>query len=931
MAILDVPENIAMVKASREQIEQAKLQSQQARLQAQPTAQQLRFGSSSGLAGLQKRQQIESSIRKYETNVGKSEVEFEKQVAKYEPAQAKPQYLEEAYKEAVAEAKPKMDALKERITTAEQTIERLTKKEGITHDNSSTVQKLQDSINQDQHELGVYESKIGNKVEFVKGWFTGNISTAAAIEGSNLAQRYTQAEINRGELRLPTKPQPVLKEKIVSNVTTKAQIQQGIGRDYNKVPSESIISPKQNPSIIKPQGVYGPAITTKEKYKTLISESGPLKGTWFFLGQEASILYNKMQQQDSKQLYSGGNTPYSGSFNPTVASNLFEKTPKTILYGSYFTPAGPLIATASGAETLIFTQPNLNKQYTQLKSSGVNPILSAGLVYGPPVLELGGGLMGLKVQYKNLQSTTQAKLFETAPTKTIGTRIEGEKGGVDILISQKTTQPTTWFQKNVLRLKPTTYKSVQTQPFYTTERGSTILEGGKIQSYSLQGRKFEVSAGEVSGTSQAQQTIPRLVRTKDGVRTITQLQEMQPVTGNIRLKETLRASGQIEKAPFTLENTFITSGKFQKVQPVQRIRFAGIAKEGEKGVISMVGGEVKGARYNLVDDIFSVRTKPEVFGKIKRLDLTRTRTSFPPVNKPSSIQISDIQQAALDRIKSVSSVKSPVIVDNILKVKAPAPVYQETVAINSMRNLLPKTETAIAFPVASIKLDSFFKQETTTKQRDETKQKDIPNTILDVKIKEEPKEKGKTGLKIAQKPAILERTAIREVQLPKFNQPQLEKQLEKQLQRVQPIMKTTPVINKFLPKKIPPFPLPKLSMNEKMIGISPASQRKIYNVLVRRKGKWNLIGKGLPEGKAMFLGSKETSRTLGRSFKLEEVGRKDTSDISFHLGKMFGPSKRESGVIVQKARYSLSSRTEVGEILSSRKRNIKKQKKFRLF
>lgn len=242
MAILDVPENIAMVKASREQIEQARLQSQRARLQAIPTAQQLRFGAASGLAGLQKRQAVESSIRKYETGVAKSETEFETQVAKYEPEQAKPEYLDKVYKEAVKEAKPQMDTLRERIATAEQTIKRLTEKQGLTKENKSTVQNLQDSINQDQQELAVYEGKLGNKVEFVKGWYTGGLTYEAAARGSSLAKRYQIAEIQRGDLVMPTKPEPILKERVVANVTTKAQVQQGIGRDYGRVPEPSKIS-----------------------------------------------------------------------------------------------------------------------------------------------------------------------------------------------------------------------------------------------------------------------------------------------------------------------------------------------------------------------------------------------------------------------------------------------------------------------------------------------------------------------------------------------------------------------------------------------------------------------------------------------------------------------------------------------------------------
>lgn len=108
-------------------------------------------------------------------------------------------------------------------------------------------------------------------------------------------------------------------------------------------------------------------------------------------------------------------------------------------------------------------------------------------------------------------------------------------------------------------------------------------------------------------------------------------------------------------------------------------------------------------------------------------------------------------------------------------------------------------------------------------------------------------------------------------------------------------------------------------------------KKKIYDVFVRRKGKFFRIAKGLPEGKAFKAGTSRTLTDLSRTFKLKETGLADVEDINFKPSeKLFrAPKNKEPLTFVQRQALNKGS-GEVPEILSFKKLKSKKTK-FKLF
>lgn len=91
------------------------------------------------------------------------------------------------------------------------------------------------------------------------------------------------------------------------------------------------------------------------------------------------------------------------------------------------------------------------------------------------------------------------------------------------------------------------------------------------------------------------------------------------------------------------------------------------------------------------------------------------------------------------------------------------------------------------------------------------------------------------------------------------------------------------------------------------MGAAPVSQRGLFAVEVRRRGKFRTIAKVTDFTRAVSIGREVTSRTLAASFRIKGVGK---SVIPFG----FRPSKREPGVIVELPKFRLSKRSEKKEI-----------------
>ena len=96
--------------------------------------------------------------------------------------------------------------------------------------------------------------------------------------------------------------------------------------------------------------------------------------------------------------------------------------------------------------------------------------------------------------------------------------------------------------------------------------------------------------------------------------------------------------------------------------------------------------------------------------------------------------------------------------------------------------------------------------------------------------------------------------------------------------------------------------------------------RKAYNVIVWKRGKEEIIGKNLPEGRAKQLGVKEVLRTLRASFKLKPTGTTTAEDIDYKVpSRWFVPAKRDTQRYVQRRETRFGARTETKEAQLFRK------------
>jgi hypothetical protein len=126
---------------------------------------------------------------------------------------------------------------------------------------------------------------------------------------------------------------------------------------------------------------------------------------------------------------------------------------------------------------------------------------------------------------------------------------------------------------------------------------------------------------------------------------------------------------------------------------------------------------------------------------------------------------------------------------------------------------------------------------------------------------------------------------------------------------------------------------PQIKINELGFGKLDSGINTAFNVFVKRKGKFQMVGKRLPFGKASQLGSSKVRGTLAATFKLEEAGTTNLQDIKFAPSSKVFRNFRIQGkeristpyVFIQKTSREgglssgrLSSRGELSEIRNFR-------------
>ena len=115
----------------------------------------------------------------------------------------------------------------------------------------------------------------------------------------------------------------------------------------------------------------------------------------------------------------------------------------------------------------------------------------------------------------------------------------------------------------------------------------------------------------------------------------------------------------------------------------------------------------------------------------------------------------------------------------------------------------------------------------------------------------------------------------------------------------------------------------------------PALLKKAYSVLLKRRGQYQIIGKGLSKELALDIGAEATTRGLGATFKIvrgEGFAKKTASTGAFkrfaNVFRTYAIKKGRkiplSDTFIQKRGKRLITRSEVGEIQRARKGNVEK-------
>lgn len=980
--------------ANRSAVEAAKAQAQAAEKAARPTQQALRQQAQAGqgIAGYSQRQAVKGQIGKFKQQVAGQENVVETDIAKYAPEIGQEGYVDKVFQKAKADIEPKIEGLKNQLKEIQQQRETI-QADGLSGSDYDALERidLRERIVNDK--LGVYEGAVkGNKQDFIRDYYSGNVEAKAdyAVDKSNASyDRMIQSRSIREQATTqaitPTQQssnvewdaqmakfqslglKPLTKTegnvtKVIGFEDTKAGMTYGVDnlpaviqkyrpQDLAKfeaaglltmvtlpqqkeivLPNNLFITPVGTPQRVTMGGQVGSVNFTKQnKYGILDVLSAPVDvvntfwtGAGNAVTKELGVVgYKNLGTYTSKEVTIPQRVTIGGEFK--ISEQKIPILPAQEIGGAVKIAGttGTYIATSS--YTIPATVMNVGfiaSGARDIKQS-TSPLQTAG-----GVLQIAIGAAGLKTTYANLKAAQEVNLFNQAKTKTIGARIEAERAGFDILVSSKKVTPTSFIDKYILRIKEKQYVSQQVQPFYNVREGTgAVMEGGKIKSavYNQRGN-VEVSYGDVSGTSRKVINPPKMV-TKEGIITIG---DAEAVVGRLQLKETARVSGKIGKNPLTGQQEFV--GAWQEVSLKMKINFGGIAKEGKNGIINVVGGEVKGVNYDIITDVTSARIKPDIFGKIKKIDLTKPKQptfSVEPTT-PAVSETKDIYQLSIDSLKKQQPT-TPVIqiapeVKAVTKIKGLAPVYQKVVAEKSMGLLLPvqKSSTALAssFTLAS-KLRT--KQISVTKTETQQELKEIQLGKLFTKTKDIPILRDTLKTK--------DTFNFKDITIETQIQPEIIQQEQLQLNVNVPNLQTpTPTITQIPTKKIiiPPFAQ---TLNRREPINTSFTDKQLFNVLVRRNGNWLQIAKNLPKGKASLTGTKEVTRSLARSFKLEKAGRGDVSDISFRTSSVvFRPTKREQGVMVQRRKYSLSAPSEKSEIqMFKRKSNRNKTRRVKIW
>jgi len=108
-----------------------------------------------------------------------------------------------------------------------------------------------------------------------------------------------------------------------------------------------------------------------------------------------------------------------------------------------------------------------------------------------------------------------------------------------------------------------------------------------------------------------------------------------------------------------------------------------------------------------------------------------------------------------------------------------------------------------------------------------------------------------------------------------------------------------------------------------LLGKSKKQPKTGFAIHTRTKGKFKKIAFAQTKEQAFKIAKKRTTESLRASFKVTEIGT-GKAVTGFKTNGIFTASKKEKGVFIEKKKFRLSTRGEVGEIKLFKSLKLKK-------
>ena len=597
----------------------------------------------------------------------------------------------------------------------------------------------------------------------------------------------------------------------------------------------------------KPYGFVDIAPTNKEIYQREIGEKGYVKGTLSYLAGkfESKVL--------SSQFKRAMKDPDYELYQPYATGRLARFSVETL---PYFTPVGIPLLLGSGTEAVVTKagreRIKAEEEY-YFDEKEYNKIVSKTLAYGKPALEIGVGLLGLRQGYKGFKASKEQRLFEKTPTTVGGTRVEGTKGGIDIIYGLKD-------------IGKTKYISKITQPYSLTKGGFVLEKGKSFALRSLKGslKKIKFSYSDITGRGTISPISPKYTKSiletpylfRQPRKISQQLKGFQAGYGRILTTERLKGILKIRKGwefPRARPRVNVIA-KYKRIKSPETVRrtFGGIGKE-QDGIISVVGGRVKNLRIKydkILGNILNKRLKVNIenVGRIRKINLRdlKTKTQF------DVDDLSEINKLALKNFRKTTPTKTSDVNQVVKQIEKQTTIqptgYQQEAVEQVMSKLIPKVKTPKTFPIQT---------KTTQTQLPKIKQQEILKTTVvernAVKEAQQPRIKTKTLQRSKQEQKSQQKLKTQLKQLQEYSPAQLTKnrlttaQLTKQLQKQKittvqiPLLRTpiTPRIRKPIRPIIP---------------IIPKLKPRIERIVKKKKKKQDFEKAYLPDFTSRALG-----------------------------------------------------------------------------